>query len=83
MTNAKKLVWPAIEVYIVKLLSNFYDFQKSSSDVSITILEILTISFWFRESDGIILGENVSGIGIVWFLIVLFLSIAIFYIIQA
>lgn len=83
MTNAKKLVLPAIEVYIVKLLSNFYDFQKSSSDVSITILEILTISFWFRESDGIILGENVSGIGIVWFLIVLFLSIAIFYIIQA
>lgn len=83
MTNAKKLVLPAIDVYIVKLLSNFYDFQKSSSDVSITILEILTISFWFRESDGIILGENVSGIGIVWFLIVLFLSIAIFYIIQA
>lgn len=83
MINAKKLVLPAIEVYIVKLLSNFYDFQKSSSDVSITILEILTISFWFRESDGIILGENVSGIGIVWFLIVLFLSIAIFYIIQA
>jgi hypothetical protein len=83
LTNAKKLVLPAIDVYIVKLLSNFYDFQKSSSDVSITILEILTISFWFRESDGIILGENVSGIGIVWFLIVLFLSIAIFYIIQA
>lgn len=82
LNNAKKLVLPAIIVYMVRLLTKFYSFQKSSNNVSATILEIVKTLFWFSGSDVIILGEKVSGIGIVWFLMVLFLSLVIFYIVQ-
>lgn len=82
LNNAKKLVIPAILVYIVRLLTKFYDFQKSTNHIKISIIESLKTLFWFSGSNIIILGQKVSGIGIVWFLMVLFLSLAIFYMVQ-
>lgn len=82
LNNAQKLVLPAIIVYIVRLLTKFYGFQKSSSNVSVMILETMKTLLWFSGSDVIILGWKVSGIGIVWFLMVLFLALVIFCIVQ-
>lgn len=82
LNNAKKLVLPAIIIYAIRLLTGFYGFQRTSTNIGYSIWESLKTLFLFSGVDESILGEKIIGIGIIWYLMTLFLSLTIFYAVQ-